>query len=75
MCLEKRGDHLFYASHEAALTANQENSQDLLWKFTLPASECVRVLKSLDKFNLNAYSLFGSEESLMQTMAMRLLSP
>jgi len=25
----------------------------------------------LDEFNLNAYSLFGSEESLMETLAYR----
>ena len=28
----------------------------------------------LDEFNLNAYSLFGSEESLMETLAYREIS-
>jgi hypothetical protein len=47
--------------------------QDQLWKFTLPRSERKRVLAYLDEHNLNAYSLFGSEEALMETMAWRYL--
>jgi hypothetical protein len=31
------------------------------------------VLKTLDTYNLNAFSLFDSEESLMETMALRTL--
>jgi hypothetical protein len=62
-----------YASHEAAFENNSDD-QDLLWKITFPASERLRALKHLDKFNLNAFSLLGSEESLMHTMAMRLLA-
>ena len=34
-------------------------------------SERAKVLKRLDQHNLNAFSLFGSEESLMDTMALR----
>ncbi len=30
-----------------------------------------KVQKMLDSYNLNAFSLFGSEESLMETMALR----
>jgi len=45
--------------------------QDRLWKFNLPSTERLRVLKVLDEYNLNAISLFGSEESLMETMALR----
>jgi hypothetical protein len=45
--------------------------QDLLWKFNIPTSERLKVLKFLDAHNLNAFSLFGSEESLMETMALR----
>ena len=29
------------------------------------------VLKVLDEFSVNAFSLFGSEESLMDTLALR----
>jgi hypothetical protein len=45
--------------------------QDLLWKFNLSANERTKVLHSLDIYNLNSYSLFGTEESLMETMAQR----
>jgi hypothetical protein len=31
----------------------------------------LKVLKMLDKYNLNAFSLFESEESLMETLAVR----
>jgi hypothetical protein len=48
-----------------------EPGQDILTKFIMPESERVRVLKILDDYNLNALSLFGSEESLMEAMAVR----
>ena len=42
-----------------------------LYKFNLPTSERAKVLRDLDQYNLNAFSLFGSEESLMETLAFR----
>jgi hypothetical protein len=59
-----------YACHEDVFDQGTEN-QDLLWKFNLPASQRTTVLRILDLYNLNAYSLFGSEESLMETVAQR----
>lgn len=62
-----------YASHESVF-ANAHpghDSQDLLWKFTIPATERLKVLQLLDSFNLNAFSLFGSDDSLMDSVAMR----
>jgi hypothetical protein len=44
-----------------------------LWKFNIPSTERLKVLRVLDEYNLNAFSLFGSEESLMETMALRKL--
>jgi FRG domain len=46
-------------------------SQWRFWKFNIPYSARAKVLKRLDQHNLNAFSLFGSEESLMDTMALR----
>ena len=40
-----------------------------LWKFILPRTEGAKVLRALADFNLNAFSLFQSEETLMETMA------
>jgi FRG domain len=40
-------------------------------KYTIPAAERPKVLRLLDAYNLNAFSLFGSEESMMETLAIR----
>ncbi len=45
--------------------------QGCCWKFTLPVTERIKVLRVLDKYNLNAFSLFGSEDSVMATLAAR----
>jgi hypothetical protein len=58
--------------HEGVFSRNQLN-QDLLWKFIIPSTERVKALRLLDAYNLNAYSLFESEESLMETLAFRQL--
>jgi hypothetical protein len=42
--------------------------QDVLWKFNLPSSESSRILRVMDEYNLNAFSLFDSEEALLETM-------
>jgi hypothetical protein len=63
-----------YVSHDAVFAgqgAMSMSAQDQLWKFTLPRSERERVLAYLDEHNLNAYSLFGSDEGLMEMMARR----
>ena len=53
------------------ITVDRYNSNDVIWKFNLPATERLKVLKLLDRSNINAFSLFQSEESLMETMAFR----
>ncbi len=45
--------------------------QDYVWKFDLPATQRVAILKSLDQYNLNAFSLFDSQEALLETMWLR----
>jgi hypothetical protein len=45
--------------------------QDEVWKITIPTSERKKVLQSFDQYNLNAFSLFDSEEGLMETLAFR----
>jgi hypothetical protein len=45
--------------------------QAFCWKFTIPVTERSKVLALLDEYNLNAFSLFGSEEHLMETLATR----
>jgi hypothetical protein len=64
-----------YAPHTEVFdlrkTENDRLGQDLLWKIKIPFSERNNILKKLDSYNINALSIFGSEESLMETMALR----
>jgi hypothetical protein len=59
-----------YDSHHEAFK-NSRPGQDFLWKFDIPSTERIRVLRRLDEFNLNAYSLFDSEETLLETLWVR----
>ncbi len=61
-----------FTSHEDAFGRGSTH-QDLLWKFDIPWTERREVLKLLDGYNLNAFSLFESQESLMETLALRKL--
>ncbi len=71
--VEQRGDnrHVDYKflQHDQAL----ENSLngDLIVKIIIPASERKLALMELDSMNLNPYSLYGSEDSLIRTIARR----
>lgn len=62
-----------FTKHENMVNRKPEPEfrQDVLWKYNIPWSERGKVLKLLDEYNLNAHSLFGSEESLMETLAFR----
>jgi hypothetical protein len=66
-----------FASHDLA-TANavagrrgKQKPQDYLMKITIPVSERTQVLRHLDRYNLNAFSLFDTEEGLLKTLAFR----
>ena len=52
-------------------TFENVHQQGTVWKFTIPSSEATEVFRELEEHNLNALSLFGSDESLMETLAMR----
>ena len=67
-CKKQTKDKFIYCSHEEAFARNDEE-QDILKKFILPASERRAVMERLHLMNVSAYSLFGSEESLLSTMA------
>jgi hypothetical protein len=77
MCAEYRnvGDHSYewyFAKHEDVFQHSAPH-QDVLWKFNIPWTERLNVLRLLDEYNLNAFSLFESEESLMETLRVRAL--
>jgi len=67
----KLGEHgLEYAKHEDVF--NSENdTQDLLWKIVAPSTTSAEALKDLDSMNVNALSLMGSEDALIQTLGVR----
>jgi hypothetical protein len=69
-CTVYRDGEWRYASHEEVFASGPQG-QDIIRKFELPTSERLKILSRLDKYNLNAFSLFGSEESLMHTVAVR----
>jgi hypothetical protein len=69
-CRKKEDDKWYYSSHEQAFEANTRD-QDVIEKFVLPS--CIRkeVLAELDAMNINAYTLYGSEEGLAEMLANR----
>lgn len=67
-CMRFDGTQWHYVPHQ-----NFGTDQDVLLKFTMPASERDEVLEYLDSFNVNAYSLFGSEDAMMETLGRRQL--
>ena len=63
-------DEWRFENHDTAFKEGP-HQQAFCWKFTIPVTERSKVLSSLDEYNLNAFSLFGSEESLMEALADR----
>lgn len=66
-------DYIF-CPHESVFEDEEFNTsmeQDILYKITLPTSERGNVLKFLDQFNINEFSLMQTEDSLMRTLAFR----
>jgi hypothetical protein len=49
--------------------AKNDEEQDRLWKFNIPTTERSQALKSLNKMNINSFSLFGSEDSLVESIS------
>jgi hypothetical protein len=48
---------------------SMDQDQDRLYKIKIPSTERSKVLRLLERFNLNHFTLFGSEESLMEALA------
>jgi hypothetical protein len=69
ICTDLGNEGDFYESHEKALIFTHSNGGNELIKYILPWAEREKVLKILQRMNVTAFSLFGSEESLMETLA------
>ncbi len=61
-----------FAPHQNVFDLGRED-QDLLWKFVIPSGERIKALKKLERYNLNAFSLFDTEESLLETLGIRMI--
>ena len=69
----------YYWSHQSILIAPGENcvphdnliDNEICWKVTIPQHERVSVLERLDRMNINAYTLFRTEDSLVETYGLR----
>ena len=68
ICRKRIEDSYYYCNHEEAFQRNDKN-QDILTKYLIPRSQRAKVLSKLYFMNINAYSLFVNEESLMATLA------
>ena len=69
ICQERIDRRYVYSNHETAVSSGNNSGQGPMTKYVLPMSERVKVLKVLQRMNVTAFSLFGSEESLMETLA------
>jgi hypothetical protein len=63
-------DDYYFIPHEAAMKVGVGTSGKLV-KLRIPASDRTTALKHLDLMNINPFSLFGSEDSLIRTIARR----
>jgi len=70
ICTKSADEEKKYCNHEEAF-GGDESQQDLLTKYVIPARQRDRFLSKLYSLNINAYSLFRDEGSLMQTLAYR----
>lgn len=70
-CVVRNEGAAFYANHEEGFRTPSWAEQDKLWKLTLPLSERRKAVECLDAMNINAFSLFQSNDTLVETMATR----
>jgi hypothetical protein len=70
MCTRVEKGVRYFTPHHDALSQGIPE-QDMHCKIIIPASQRLIALKDLDSININAFSLMGSEESLMYTLALR----
>jgi hypothetical protein len=68
MCL-RFDDEWTFENYTEAFSGH--GSQGVLRKFNIPSSERTKVLRYLEMHNINAFSLFDSEDSLAETIALR----
>ena len=66
---KKQDKEYVYCDHETAFQQAKAGLHDLANKYLIPRSERRKVLEKLHFMNINAYSLFSDEETLMEELA------
>lgn len=69
-CVAKQDDVWVYHPHEGAF-GGPSGESDRLVKVEIIPSARVQILRQLDSMNINAFSLYGTEEAMMKTLAFR----
>jgi hypothetical protein len=59
-----------FCPHES-ITRPEDHLQDVLIKITIPRSDRITALRDLEDYNINHYTLFGSEDGLARTLGLR----
>jgi len=72
-CVRFKDGQWYFAPHDSVFGTKDNLQQDLLWKMTVPAKERQKALRYFDKFNLNEFTLFDSEEGLLEMLAARVI--
>jgi hypothetical protein len=68
ICTQRREASHFYANHENVVSRN-EDRQDSLWRINIPISQRPEFLSKLEAMNINSFSLFETEDKLMEHLA------
>lgn len=71
MCVKFFEGEWLFTPHESVFGFKAYGQQDLLWKMTLPARERLKAMRYFDKVNLNEFTLFDTEEGLLEMLAVR----
>jgi hypothetical protein len=68
VCRRQVENQYYFCSHEDVFQKT-EDRQDLLIKYVIPGSERRNALEKLHLMNITPYSVFGTEDALMETLA------
>jgi hypothetical protein len=73
MCVKFFEGEWLFTPHDSVFGFKAYEQQDLLWKMILPATERLTAMRYFDKVNLNEFTLFDTEEGLLEMLATRVI--
>ncbi|MBO9470403.1 FRG domain-containing protein [Endozoicomonas sp. G2_2] len=68
VCLRGHGQNMWFAGHDEFLQQS-EPYDEIITRFVCPSDVTNQAMQRLNQMNINAYTLFGNEESLFETLA------